>query len=360
MIWKLLSLAVILLAGVTGIWFFGARDGRPELDLETGDTAPSASIGTAPVRVSDSPLGWRRFRGPNGTGVSADADIPIQWSDTENLAWKTELPGYGASSPVLTDEFVFLTSYSGYGTDVRNPGDINQLKRQLLCVAREDGRIVWSREFASEAAEDPYQGMGVPEHGYATNTPVTDGKRVYAFLGKSGVVAFDLAGNELWKTSVGTGSSNRRWGSAASLIMANDLVIVNAAEESKALYALNAETGEVAWKSEAATLELCFSTPAIRQCENLRQEILLAVPSEVWALNPENGKLIWYVETAAHGEPLSRYDHRKPRPESLCIRGLSIVRKLGPGFVSTWQSHRPKCDLDQSLKLLRFYPRAVE
>ena len=280
------------------VYTFFPRTSRPELD-ETADRQNSESH-TAVSQINDTD-GWTRFRGPNGRGVSSDKNIPTTWSETENLAWKTELPGYGASSPVLTDEFVFLTSYSGFGTNLKSPGDINQLKRQVICIAREDGRLVWTREFKTTTTEDPYRGMGVPQHGYATNTSVTDGNRLFVFLGKEGVFAFDLKGNQLWQISVGTGSSNRQWGSAASLILVDGLLIVNASEESQSLYGIDVETGKIQWESEASTLELCFSTPAVANIGGQRKNLVLAVPGEVWGLNPKTGKLAWYVPTKLTG-----------------------------------------------------------
>ena len=170
-----------------------------------------------------------------------------------------------------------------------------------ICVARDDGKIVWTKEFKSKATEDPYRGMGVPQHGYATNTAVTDGERVFAFLGKAGVFAFDLKGEQLWHVSVGTGSSNRQWGSAASLVLVDDLLIVNASEESQSLYGIDVQTGEIQWESEASTLELCFSTPAVANIGGAVKNLVIAVPGEVWGLNPETGKLAWYVPTKLTG-----------------------------------------------------------
>ncbi len=240
---------------------------------------------------------WNRFRGPNGTGVSEDPSIPTEWSENKNLLWKTKLPGAGSSSPVLTEKYVFLTTYSGYGEDKINVGDMSQLKRSLVCIQREDGKIMWSRESAAVQPEDRYQGMGVPEHGYATNSPVTDGQTVFAFLGKSGVLAFDLEGNQLWKVSVGTESGNRGWGTAASLMLYNDLLIVNAAEESHAIIALDKATGKEIWKSEASTLSLSYGTPAIVRVDATRDDLVIAVPGELWGLNPKSGKLVWFAQT---------------------------------------------------------------
>ena len=244
---------------------------------------------------------WSRFRGPNGTGVSSDKNIPTKWSETENLQWKTPLPGAGSSSPILTEKFVFVSSYSGYGEPDAGQGDEKLLQRHFSCIDRQTGKIVWSKTIANEIDEDPFTGNGLPQHGYATNTPVTDGKHVFVFFGKTGVIAYDLEGNEQWRKSVGTSSGNRRWGSAASLILVDDKLIVNAAEESETIFALSKETGETIWKSEAGALELCYSTPAVVKVNENRTDLVVAVPQEVWGLNPENGKLTWYVETSLTG-----------------------------------------------------------
>lgn len=275
---------------------------RPALEDTTGVIEHQQRAQDSPVQTMVTASGdaaWDRFRGPNGTGVSDDQTIPTTWNDDQNLAWKTKLPGAGASSPVLTDQYVLLTSYSGYGDPETRAGDVDQLQRHVTCVDRRDGNTVWSKTIDSLHREDPYQGMGLPEHGYSTNSCVTDGKIVFAFLGRSGVHAFDIdGGNSLWQTSVGTQSGNRGWGSAASLMLYGDLVIVNASEESQSIQALRKSTGEVVWKAEAASLELSYGTPAIVTLDNGVDELVIAVPGEIWGLNPLTGKLIWYIETS--------------------------------------------------------------
>lgn len=276
---------------------------RPELEPTTLSTeAPklvsthedSKDTGTATLSAQP----WGRFRGPNGTGVSNEKAIPTRWSDSENLVWKTELPGAGSSSPVLTAKHAFVTSYSGYGTDRGDNGNMQQLKRHLSCIDRSNGKILWTRDVDATQPEDPYRGMGVPEHGYATNSPATDGKNVFAFMGKSGVHAFDIEGKPLWTTSVGTESGNRGWGSAASLTLYENLVIVNASEESQSIVALDKATGKKVWEAPASILELAYGTPAIVRVNDERDDLVVAVPSEVWGLNPRTGKLTWYVQTS--------------------------------------------------------------
>lgn len=240
---------------------------------------------------------WPRFRGPNGDSISQDGPIPAKWDLATNLKWKTDLPGQGSSSPIVVGNRVFVTCYSGYGTARSQTSE--QLARHLICVDRNSGDTLWTKTVKNEAREDNYQGF-ITEHGYASSTPVTDGERVYAFFGKSGVYAYDLEGKELWNVNVGTGSSNRRWGSAASLIVHGDSVIVNASEESRSILALDCKTGKENWKTPADLLELAYGTPSVVKTKE-RELLVLAVPEEVWALNPKNGQLAWYCKTRLTG-----------------------------------------------------------
>ena len=243
---------------------------------------------------------WTQFRGPNGAGVSSDANVPLTWSDTENLRWKVELPGPGSSSPIVLGDRIFVTCYSGYGVPKANGGDIKALQRHLVCVDRSNGKIRWSKTVPGGLPEDTYQGY-IAEHGYASSTPVTDGERVYCFFGKSGVVAFDLDGEQIWQANVGKESSNRRWGSGASLILYKDSVIVNASEESQSVRALDKKSGKEVWKAVGAALELAYGTPALVTRKDNRLDLVLAVPGEVWGLNPDTGKLQWFAEHSLTG-----------------------------------------------------------
>ena len=234
---------------------------------------------------------WTRFRGANGAGKSK-TPAPVKWSPAENVKWNVSLPGAGVSSPVVVGDKVILTCYSGYGVG-KTDEKIEDLKRHVVCVNRDDGKILWDQAIAAEMPEDVYQGMGVPQHGYASHTPVTDGKNVYAFLGKSGIYAFDLAGKELWHQSVGTDSDDRNWGSASSPVLFEDLVIVPAICESMSLIAFNKDTGEQVWKETADGLRSCWGTPLIVKVDDQRSDLVLGVAGEIWGLNPKTGKMRW-------------------------------------------------------------------
>jgi len=238
---------------------------------------------------------WVRFRGVNGAGVSSDTKVPINWSDTKNLVWKTAMPGAGSSSPIVAGDHVFVTCYSGYGVPTENAGSIEYLERHLVCLNRNDGTIEWKKTNPGGSPEDRYQGY-ISEHGYVSNTPTVDNERVYCFLGKSGVIAFDFNGEQLWQTNVGKESGNRQWGSGASLVLYKDLVIVNASEENQAIIALDKSTGKERWKAQAATLELAYGTPSLVKINEDRVDLVVGVPGEVWGLNPDTGKLTWFAE----------------------------------------------------------------
>lgn len=239
---------------------------------------------------------WPRFRGPNGTGVSPDSQpTPTTWSPTENLKWKTPLPGEGVSSPIVVGERVFVTTYSGYGFE---EGDLVDLKRHLVCLDRQDGKVQWKETVEAVLPEDAFAGMGVPSHGYASHTPVSDGERVYVFFGKSGVIAFSLEGKKLWDHGVGTDSDPRRWGSASSPIVVDGLVVATAGPEQRTIVALDCQTGKEIWKAEADSLGNVWGTPAVVQLPDGRKEIVIGAPFEIWGLNAKTGKVRWYCDAA--------------------------------------------------------------
>jgi outer membrane protein assembly factor BamB len=224
----------------------------------------------------------------------------LKWSETENLKWKTPLPGPGSSSPIIYKDRVFVTCYSGYGLEDSSSGNPENLKRHLLCINRKDGTIIWDKSVKASLPEDTYRG-NLREHGYASSTPVTDGERVYVFFGKTGVLAFDLKGEKLWQVGVGTESSNRRWGSASSPILYKDLLIVNASEENLTIYALDKNNGREVWKVDSDKLELTYGTPVMVDLKSGRKELVVAVPYEVWGFEPETGVNNWYSKISFGG-----------------------------------------------------------
>lgn len=248
------------------------------------------------VRVS-ADADWARFRGPQGSGVAADARPPVTWSAAQNVRWKTQLPGPGSSSPILVGDKVFVTSFSGHGDG--SSGGQGGLQRHLVCLDHNSGKVLWSRSVKGESRVDEYQGF-MQEHGYASHTPASDGERVYGYFGKAGALAFNLDGKQLWQVNLGTAANAKNWGSASSPVLYKDYVIINASEESHAIYALEKRTGKQVWKSEADALEYVFGTPVLVE-HGGRADLVIAVPNELWGLNPDTGKLRWFAESGLPG-----------------------------------------------------------
>ena len=230
---------------------------------------------------------WPRFLGPNGRATSAESNLPLEWSEDNNLKWKAPI-GAGSSSPIVWEDRIFVTSFSGEAENVR---------RTLHCIDRKTGAEQWVFQINNEGREDAYQGY-IIEHGYASSTPVTDGKMIYPFFGKMGVYAVDFDGKQKWHVNVGKESSNRQWGSGASPVLYGDLLIVNAADESQTVFALDKRTGKEKWKSAAAGYEISYNTPTPVAKHD---ELVVAVPGELWSLHAETGKMKWYAETKLTG-----------------------------------------------------------
>jgi outer membrane protein assembly factor BamB len=230
---------------------------------------------------------WTQFRGPGGLGTSHSSRPPLTWSADQNILWKTEMPGAGASSPVVIGNRVFLTAYSGSGLE---QGGLQQLKRHLICVNRADGEILWTKTLDPKL---PEQEKIRENHGYASSTPAVDAERIYLFFGKAGAFAFDHDGRQLWNTDVGSGLSE--WGSAASPVLYNDLVLINASVESESLIALNKETGKEIWRVRG--IKEAWNTPLLMEGPGGISELVIPMMRKILALEPGTGQSLWHCDS---------------------------------------------------------------
>lgn len=253
---------------------------------------------------------WPGFRGPNRDGVAPGARPPVKWSDDQNVAWKITMPGPGSSSPIVVGKHVYVLCYSGYGVDYED-GKPSDLKHHLVCVDRTNGRQVWDREIKGGLEKEARQ-VQLNEHGFASPTPISDGELIYVYLGDAGIAAVTLAGDVKWQSSLGkpdpdapkaTNSVERggkviplRWGTAASPVLFENLVIVNASEESNSVRAYDKKTGDLEWKKESANLEGCAISPIIAG-KGDDAVLVQVLGGSVWGLDPRTGKELWTVET---------------------------------------------------------------
>lgn len=233
---------------------------------------------------------WPRFRGSDGSGISPEKGLPATWSQRDAIAWKTDLPGPGSSSPVFTGDRIYLTCYTGYNVPGSPRGTPEELQRHLLALDRKTGKVIWDR---AVKAVLPEQESIRDAHGYATSTPAVDGERVYCFFGKTGVVAFDHDGKQLWTTRVGDRLNG--WGSATSPILHGNLVIVNASVESESLIALNKATGAEVWRAKG--IRESWSTPLIVMPKDGPPELAVPMAGKIHAYDPATGRLLWTCAT---------------------------------------------------------------
>jgi len=247
-------------------------------------------IVVATTAASGGATDWPQFRGVKGLGASADTGLPVSWGTDENVVWKVPLPGAGGSSPVILGERIFLTSFTGFKVPGEPGGTMDQLKRHVLCLRRRDGKMLWDKVVQSRLPERSRIRTG---HGYASNTPATDGQRLYVFFGKSGVFAFDLDGRELWHADVG--SRLHGWGSAASPVVHGNLVIVNASIESRSIVALDSKSGKEVWRAQG--IREAWNTPLLVDVGGGKTELVVGIPRKVLGIDPATGQRLWSCDT---------------------------------------------------------------
>lgn len=241
---------------------------------------------------------WPQFRGPGARGVAAEATFPDHWSATENVAWKLDIPGRGWSSPVVWGKHVFLTTVinSGeteeakkglyFGGDRPEPPDaVHQWK--VICLSLENGEIRWEK-LVHEGK--PQTSIHI-KSSFASETPVTDGERVYCCFGNVGMFCFDFEGNELWRHELAPLPTRFGWGTAASPVLHHGrLYYCNDNDQESYLLALDATTGETLWKV-ARDEKSNWATPYVWE-NDLRTEIVTVGTDAVRSYDLD-GKLLW-------------------------------------------------------------------
>jgi outer membrane protein assembly factor BamB len=240
---------------------------------------------------------WPQFRGPGSLGVAEDPSLPDKWSTTENVAWKTDIPGMGWSSPIVWGDNIFLTSVISsvdgekpkkglyFGGERPAPTDIHRWV--VYCLDFKTGKIKWEREVHKGAPASTRH----LKNSFASETPVTDGERVYACFGNVGIFCFDVKGKQLWAKRWGPFKTRFGWGTAASPILYKDRIyVVNDNDEQSFLLALDRKTGAEVWKVDRQEATN-WATPYIWENEQ-RTEIVTPGTGKVRSYDL-NGKLLW-------------------------------------------------------------------
>ena len=242
---------------------------------------------------------WPEWRGPLGTGAAPKGNPPVKWSQTKNIRWKTPLPGAGHSTPIVWGDRVFITTAIPYGKpmpvkepEIEGAHDYRSARRAMefavIAINRTDGKILWRTTVLKALPHegDHYTGS------MASNSPVTDGKHVYAFFGSRGLHCLDFKGEKKWSVDLGRMRIKHGHGEGASPTIYGNKIIVNwdHAEQSF-IAAFDKLTGKQLWKTNRQEVT-SWSTPIVVKVDG-KPQIIVNGTQRVRGYDLENGKVIW-------------------------------------------------------------------
>ncbi|HEU4933162.1 MAG TPA: PQQ-binding-like beta-propeller repeat protein, partial [Pyrinomonadaceae bacterium] len=268
---------------------------------------------------------WPQWRGPDGSGISTEKNLPSVWTPTTNIKWKTPIDGRAHSSPIVWGNRVFLTTavegavvpgakavkhtVEG-GKEFLHPDSVGADRKhtfKVIALDRESGKILWEQT-AWEGT--PYDNRH-RKSSYAASTPATDGKLVYAFFGTEGLYAYDFKGKLAWKAQLGN-LGTVGMGTGTSPILFDNLVIVQADEENgeaSFIVALDKKTGKEVWKKDRK-VQVSWSTPLLARTAK-RAELITSGTESVIAYDPATGAELWRhkgLESNAIPSPVANSD----------------------------------------------------
>jgi outer membrane protein assembly factor BamB len=232
---------------------------------------------------------WPAWRGPDGTGVSPEKNLPLHWSTNENVRWRVPLPERGNSAPVVWANRVFVTQAIE-----------KEARRTLMCFDRAKGKLLWQQGPAYQEKEPTHE-----TNPQCSASPVTDGERVIASFGSAGLYCYDFDGKELWHRDLGT--QRHIWGNGASPILHGELCVLNFGPgERTFLIAVNKRTGQTVWQHDEPGGDSgekkpaqdkpawigSWSTPIVKMV-NDHEELIMTFPSRVCAFDPKSGRELW-------------------------------------------------------------------
>jgi len=267
---------------------------------------------------------WGQWRGPEATGVARHADPPLTWSETENVAWKAEVPGRGSASPIVWGDRVFLLTAVPVGDPVpaaapeagqrpgrqragrpgrearggrqdrrgrgRRPTEVRRHQFVVMAFDRETGAVVWQR-VAREAL--PHEAYQQPNGSYASGSAVTDGERLYAFFGSWGLYAYDLDGEPLWEADLGTRFMRNAFGEGTTPALHDDTLVVawDHIGGQSFVAAIDARTGAERWRSNRDEIDT-WATPLIVEHDG-RAQVITPALNHVYSYDLESGDVVW-------------------------------------------------------------------
>ena len=267
---------------------------------------------------------WPGWRGPRGDGTSLEREMPTHWSGTENIVWKTAVPGEGHSSPIIWNDHLFLTTALK-----ETPA------RVLLAFDRRTGASLWQQTVVRAPLEAKNN-----ENSFASATPVTDGERIYVtFLDRDEVVAaaYSFSGKELWLVRPGRFKS--QWGfSHTPRLFEDKVIVVCYSKGENFVVALNRADGRTVWKTLCENPTQSYSPPLIREMGG-RVQMIVPGNKAVTSYDPRTGKMLWVVDGLADDSVITPVYHEKTDLVLSCTswptKVLLAIKPDGQGKVTS-------------------------
>lgn len=246
------------------------------------------------VAVADD---WRQFRGPGATGVSATAQLPDEFGgdESKNIAWKVKIPGRSAGGAIIVGNQVITTSSDA----------MDQRRIRLCSYNSSNGELQWEQQWIARGR--PYCH---PVSANAAPTPVSDGKRVFAFYSSNDLACVDLQGNALWYRSLASEfpKAGNDVGMSSSPVVVDGVVVVQVECQGDSFVAgLSAENGSILWKQDRPK-KANWSSPSVVQLPSGKQAVVIQSGEDLQAVQPADGKQLWRVSLPCSSIPSSVAD----------------------------------------------------
>ncbi len=266
---------------------------------------------------------WRQFRGNDVSGVSLDADIPVTWSDNENIGWKAELPGRGLSGPIVIGDQVIVTASSGFRQD----------RLHVISFDRASGEQQWHRQFWATGRT-----MTHPKMCVATPTPASDGERIFAFFSSNDLACLDLEGDLVWFRGLTYDFPNasNSLGMASSPIVVGETLIVQVENDAESFATgIETTTGQSRWK-KTRPKKANWTSPVIYG-KGDDALALLQSSKGIEAVDPLTGKTAWEFGNGASTIPSSVVSNGAVLIPS---NGLTVLRPGNGEFEELWKDNK--------------------
>ena len=259
----------------------------------------SAALLCAALTVHLSAENWPQWRGPTRNGISNEKNLPVKWSQTENVLWKLPMPALSGSTPIVWGDRIFLNVANAL-PDARAVDNGPGASLHLWCVDRAKGTILWQRDLGSGNRMQRKQNQSTP-------SPVTDGTTVWVMTGTGILKAFDFAGKELWTRDIQAdyGRFGHQWGYASSPLLFEDALYVQVlhgmhTDDPSYLLRIDNATGKTVWRvlrTTRARFESpdAYTTPALLRVGN-STEIVITGGDVVTGHDPVNGQELWRAD----------------------------------------------------------------